>query len=127
MTDLPGEFTKEDAPVVSCSTNGGEFLVTWQGSFTDANNIGVVGAFLELNAAPQGDFFSIFAPSVGIDLRYGYPGLAFGGYDHVLVAWESDRPPDGSVEDTRGRFVGNRLFADGFESGSQIFWVDPDP
>jgi len=127
VTDLPGDFSYENAPSVSCNWNGAEVLVAWEGNFPAINNFGVVGAVLELSAAAEGDEFSIYAPSAGNDLDYRFPGVAFGGGDHALVAWESDRPPDGLIEDIRGRFVGNRLFADGFESGDGVYWFDPDP
>ena len=127
VADLPGDFTNERDPAVACNEGGGEVFVTWQAMFTDSNNFGVVGAFLELDADPQDGVVSIYAPSVGNELDFQSPGLAFGADDHALVAWDSDRPPDGSVIDVHGRFVGNRLFADGFESGDLIYWVDLDP
>jgi len=127
VTDLPGAFTSERDPFVACNEGGGEVLVSWQAMFTDSLNSGIVGAFLELDADPQGGVFSIYAPSVGNDLDFQSPGLAFGAEDHALVAWDSDRLPDGSLIDVHGRFVGNRLFADGFESGDIIYWTDLDP
>lgn len=110
-------------PVEAYNSVHNEYLVSWGGLFTDSNNYGVVGALLDLDAALQGSQFSIFAPSIGVELNYGAPGLAFGAEDHALVAWESARPPDGSVEDIRGRLVGHRLFADGFENGDGGYWL----
>ena len=126
VTNLPGDFTNERDPAVSCNEGGREYLVSWQAMFTDSNNFGVVGAFLELDADPQDGVVSIYAPSAGNDLDFQSPGLTFGADDHALVAWDSDRPPDGSIIDINGRFVGNRLFADGFESGDMFYWADLD-
>lgn len=127
VTNLPGDFTNERDPAVSCNESGREYLVSWQATFTDSTNNGVIGAFLELDADPQGGDISIYAPSVGNDLDHQSPGLAFGADGRALVVWDSDRPPDGSIIDINGRFVGNRLFADGFESGDAVYWLDLDP
>ncbi len=123
VTDLPGDYLNERKPAVACNDGGNECLVSWYAQFTDSLNYGVLGAFVNLDASPQTGTFAVFAPTVGNDLDYQYPGIAFNGADRALVAWESDRPPDGSFVDIAGRLVGGRLFADGFEDGYITYWA----
>ena len=124
VTDLPGNFISERAPSVACTEESEEYLVAWQPIFADSSNYGVVGTFLNPNAAPQAGAFSIFAPTVGTALGYAHPSLAFGFDTGALVVWEADRSPNGALLDMSGRLVGNRLFADSFDSGDLFYWSE---
>jgi len=123
VTDLPGDYLNERQAAVACNRSGNQYLVSWYAQFTDSLNYGVLGAFVNLDASPQTGTFAVFAPTVGNNLDYQYPGIAFNGADRALVAWEADRPPDGTFVDIAGRLVGGRLFADGFESGAETYWA----
>jgi hypothetical protein len=121
--DVPGDYLNERGPALACNESGNEVLVSWYAQFTDSLNFGVLGAFVNLDGSPQTGDFAIFAPTVGNDLDFQYPAIAFNGADRALVAWEADRPPDGAFVDIAGRLVGGRLFADGFEDGYITYWA----
>jgi len=110
---------------VSCSETAGEYLVTWDKLFAGSgySSDGIVGAFIDTEGH-QGDSFIIYATPD--DFYYTKPSVAYGSRGKALVAWQSARPPSNDSTDIRGRLVGNRIFADNFESGNDGYWI-PSP
>ncbi len=106
---------------VSCNEGSNEYLFTWAEEWagTDWASMAVVGAYVDTEGTQGEDFIIYLTPD---DFDYEHPQLAIGKSGKALVAWESDRPPDSSSRDIRGRLVGDRLFADGFESGDDWWW-----
>lgn len=121
ISNLTGGFPRENHPRVSCSVSGAEYLASWEGQ-DNAGNRDIIGAFLELDATPRNRIL-IYQANPNLTLEYTRPALTVGSHSEALVAWESDRP-DLISQDIRGRLVGGRLFADGFESGDDGYWAD---
>ncbi len=110
---------------ISCSESAGEYLVTWDRAFEGSgySSYGIVGAFVDTEGH-EGDPFIIYATPD--NFYYTKPSVAYGSRGKALVAWQSDRPPSSDTTDIRGRLVGNRIFADNFESGNDGYWI-PSP
>lgn len=119
--NLSGTLPNHLQPSVACNRNGAEYLVSWDILFGTGFR-GVVGSMVALDGT-AGPAFNIYASTTGNTLDYTRPELAVGDHAEALVAWESDRP-DLTSQDIRGRLVGGRLFADGFESGDDNYWAD---
>ncbi len=111
-------------PAIACSESGGEFLIVWEEAFsgTDWGSEGIAGALTGLDASPEFQMAVYMTPDNYSDR---YPGVTFDDHGRALVTWAADRPPDSQWDDTRGRLVGNRLFADGFENGGTGDWSSP--
>ncbi len=110
---------------ISCSESAGEYLVTWDREFEGSGyySFGIVGAFVDTEGH-EGNPFIIYATPD--NFYFTKPSVAYGSRGKTLVAWQSDRPPSTDSTDIRGRLVGNRIFADNFESGGDGLWI-PSP
>ncbi len=120
VANLSGATGYQDGPSVACSESGAQYLAVWQRFDTDitVRSHGIVGAFIELDGTPA-ERFTIFERLNDLDDMH--PGIAFGDHGKALVAWDSQRP-DLTSTDIVGRLVGDRVFADGFETGDPRYW-----
>ena len=112
--------TISERPTLDCSQQAAECLVTWQKEHDCklTANLGVFGAITKMDGAPTASLQIHWTLDQLAALR---PAVAFNNHGRALVTWEAQQL-DTIQWNIDGRLVGNRLFADDFESGDTWYW-----
>lgn len=108
----------QDQPVIAAD-GGGDFVVVWQGEYSDGSTLGLVGQRFDSQGIRIGGEFQVNTYTTGFQHE---AAIAAAGEGKFVVAWTSYPHQDGSYRGVFGQRLQPPLFADGFEAADACSW-----